>query len=164
MNGPVKRGVPLADEEIFEADGALRDVCVLSAEAGDWDRVISALREPEAAEPQWEVEFSTTHPLGDALLHSGAAALFAALERSGDSASLSVRIDGIWFTSYFFDWSEIEFTFDPVDVVGPPEVEVVEDFMRRVGDACGRRVVMTMETSTHHEGLPALFEYTPGRR
>ncbi|MFF7164883.1 hypothetical protein ACFZBP_26565 [Streptomyces sp. NPDC008086] len=159
MTAPVKRGVPLSDHEIFVVDGALRDVWVLSVEVEDWDRVISAL-----TESAWEVAFSTTHPLGDALLRSGAAALFAALEEGGqDSAAFSVRIDGIWFTSYFFDSSEIEFTFDPADVVGAAEVSVVETFMRRVGDACGRRVVMSMESSSDREGLPALFEYTPER-
>jgi hypothetical protein len=48
--------------------------------------------------------------------------------------------------------------------VGAAEVAVVEAFMRRVGDACGRRVIMTMESSTDHEGLPALFAYAPGQR
>jgi hypothetical protein len=159
VKGPVTRGVSLSDDEIFVVDGALRDVWILSVEVEDWDRVISALTESE-----WEIVFSTTHPLGDALLRSGAAALFSALEESGeDSATLSVRIDGIWFTSYFFDPSEIEFTFDPADVVGASEVSVVEAFMRRVGDACGRRVVMSMESSSDREGLPALFEYTPDR-
>ncbi|MFF4744513.1 hypothetical protein QRN89_13395 [Streptomyces chengbuensis] len=76
-------------------------------------------------------------------------------------ATLAVRIGDIWFTSYFFDPSEIEFTFDPRDVVDESGFAAVESFMRRMGNACGKRVVMTMESWTDHVGLPAMLEYRP---
>lgn len=142
---------------LFVADGALRDVCVLDTEAEDWDRVVRDLVASDCV-----VEFSTTHPRGADLLRSGATALFAALEQSAeDSATLAVLLDRIWFTSYFFDPSEIEFTFDPRDVVDPSGFAAVESFMKRIGDACGKPVVMTMESWTDHVGLPALLEYRP---
>ncbi|MDQ0950122.1 hypothetical protein QFZ24_004045 [Streptomyces phaeochromogenes] len=143
--------------ELFEVDGSLRDVCVLDARVEDWDRVVRDL-----VESDWQVEFTTTHPRGAELLRAGAPELFAALEQSGeDSATLAVCINDIWFTSYFFESAEIEFTFDPSDVVDESGVLVVDNFMKRIGDACGKRVVMTME-STDHEGIPALLEYRPG--
>ncbi|MGQ4438719.1 hypothetical protein ACN6LI_007565 [Streptomyces violaceoruber] len=147
----------LYDSGLFAVDGALRDVCVLDADVEDWERVVRDL-----VASGWVVEFSTTHPRGEELLRSGARELFAALERSReDSVTLAVRIDDIWFTSYFFDPSEIEFTFDPRDVVDESGFAVVEKFMKRIGNASGKRVVMTMESSTDHVGLPALLEYTP---
>ncbi|WP_336555314.1 hypothetical protein [Streptomyces sp. PmtA] len=76
-----------------------------------------------------------------------------------DSATLAVRIGDIWFTSYFFDPSEIEFTFDPRDVVDESGFAAVESFVRRMGNACGKRVVMTMESWTDHVALPAMLEY-----
>ncbi|MFJ2473166.1 hypothetical protein ACIOWI_09280 [Streptomyces sp. NPDC087659] len=143
--------------ELFVVDGALRDVCVLHAEVEDWDRVVRDL-----AASDWVVEFSTTHPRGEELFSSGAPELFAALAQSGeDSATLAVRVGDIWFTAYFFDPSEIEFTFDPRDVVDESGFGAVEGFMKRVGNACGKRVVMTMESSTDHVGLPAMLEYRP---
>ncbi|MGF0176108.1 hypothetical protein ACQF36_38370 [Streptomyces sp. Marseille-Q5077] len=145
------------DSELFVVDGALRDVCVLEAEVEDWGRVVRDL-----VASDWVVEFSTTHPRGEELLRSGASELFGALEQSGeDSATLAVRVDRIWFTSYFFDRSEIEFTFDPRDVVDQSGFAAVESFMKTIGDACGKPVVMTMESSTDHAGLPALLEYRP---
>lgn len=145
------------ESELFVADGALRDVYVLSAEVEDWERVVRDLTASD-----WGVEFSTTHPRGEELLNSGAPELFAELEQSGeDSATLAVRVGEIWFTAYFFDPSEIEFTFDPRDVVDESGFAAVEGFMKRVGNACGKRVVMTMESSTDHAGLPALLEYRP---
>jgi hypothetical protein len=123
----------------------------------DWGRVVRDL-----VASDWVVEFSTTHPRGEELLRSGASELFGAHEESGeDSATLAVRVDRIWFTSYFFDRSEIEFTFDPRDVVDQSGLAAVESFMKTIGDACGKPVVMTMESSTDHRGRPALLEYRP---
>jgi hypothetical protein len=141
---------------MFEPDGALRDVCVLDASEEDWSRVIARLFRNSS-----EVHFSSTLssvPIG---LKSSAGELFSILASNPEeSASFSVKIGTVWFSCYFFDSSEIEFTFDPADVENENSFRHVVDFMGEVGEACGKRVIMTMETSDHRR-IPALLEWIP---
>ncbi|UXY30247.1 hypothetical protein [Streptomyces sp. HUAS TT20] len=71
-----------------------------------------------------------------------------------------VSIGDMWFTSYFFEIEEIEFTFDPCDVVDPKTFESVRDFVTWLGTATGREVIVTMET-TDHSTIPALLRWRP---
>ncbi|MFE7118883.1 hypothetical protein ACFU99_26045 [Streptomyces sp. NPDC057654] len=142
--------------EDFVFDGSLRDVCILDAKIEDWQRVFDSV---ESA--GWEVSFSWTLlevPVGRL---PSAGEVFARLEREPEeSASLAVQVGNVWFTSYFFEVDEIEFTFDPSDVVDLETFAQLEKFIRRLGDSVGKRVVVTMEGSDH-AAMPSLLEYVP---
>ncbi|MEV0265202.1 hypothetical protein AB0I49_28220 [Streptomyces sp. NPDC050617] len=142
--------------EDFVFDGSLRDVCILDAEIGDWQRVFDSL---ESA--GWEVSFSwTLLEASDRGLPS-AREVFERLEgEPEESASLAVQVGSVWFTSYFFEVDEIEFTFDPSDVVDFEAFTQLEKFICRLGDSTGKRVVVTMEGSDH-AAMPSLLEYVP---
>ncbi len=145
--------------DLFVVDGALREVCVLDTDLGDWQRVFSAL--PSCG---WEVSFTTTLPEPSAEVFEVAARLFEELDFDGqESARLAIGVDGIWFACYFFDVSEIEFTFFPGDVTDEASYGAVERFMTWLGDVVGKRVIMTME-GTDHPSMPALLEYVPVAR
>lgn len=141
--------------EDFEADGALRDVCILDADADDWRRVFVALDSTS-----WEFHFSWTLSGESRSDLPGVAEVFQRLSDDPDeSAKLSIRVGSVWFACYFFDVEEIEFTFDPCDVTDQGSFSCLEQFIRCLGDSTGKRVIVTMETASGHAGLPALLEY-----
>lgn len=156
MGGREGVGMQYRSED-FEVDGALRDVCILDASIDDWRNVLAALNSVD-----WTVSFNWT--LSDSIDSSvpDASELFHRLESNPEeSASLAVEVGGIWFTCYFFDVDEIEFTFDPGDVTDLESFTAFEEFVRFLGDSARKRVVVTME-GTDHGAMPALFEYSPG--
>lgn len=142
--------------EDFDVDGALRDVCILDASIDDWRNLLEGL-----ALTDWVVQFAWTLAESTDGAIPDARSLFDRLESEPEeSARLAVEVGGIWFTCYFFDIDEIEFTFDPDDVDGPKSFAHLEAFLRRLGDSTHRRVVVTME-GTDHRAMPALIEYSP---
>ncbi|MCX5557889.1 hypothetical protein [Streptomyces sp. NBC_00038] len=143
-------------QEFFVADGSFRDLCILDADLADWQRLLSSL-----SLLKWPVFFSTTYSREPSELPGSARELFEELALdSEESATLAIQADGIWFTCYFFEVEEIEFTFDPVDVVDEASFGMLERFMKWLGDTCGKEVRMTME-GTDHPSMPALFTYSP---
>ncbi|CAL9375764.1 hypothetical protein SUDANB95_00952 [Actinosynnema sp. ALI-1.44] len=143
----------------FVVDGALRDVCVLDTGVEDWRNVISAL--PFDA---WEVSFESTIEAAGLRSADGVTRLLETIFFSDDaSARMAIGVGGVWFFCYFFELEEIEFTFDPQDIVDEASFGSLTAFMRWLGEACGKRVVMTME-STDHRSIPALLEYLPARQ
>jgi hypothetical protein len=144
------------DPSLFEVDGSLRDICVLNASRDDWSRVVSRL-----FEAQRETQFTTTLDYTPDV-RTDAGKLLDTLESHPEAnATFSVRFGSIWFTCYFFEASEIEFTFDPADVVDASSFHDVAAFMSEVGMACGKSVIMTMESNDHHHHIPALLEWAP---
>ncbi|MEV7213442.1 hypothetical protein AB0O31_10185 [Kitasatospora cineracea] len=116
--------------EDFLVDGALRDLCILDANVEDWQRIISSLSSSE-----WEVSFTMTLSAEPPGVLNDARELFETLAIDGeDSATLAILVDDIWFTCYFFDMGEVEFTFDPEDVSDETSFRSVERFMRWLGD------------------------------
>lgn len=140
--------------EHFETDGALRDVCVLDATMQDWQRMLDGL----SALP-WTVIFRWALSDSPADSMPGARELWERLERDPDeNATLSLRVGEIWFTCYFFSDDEIEFTFDPADVVDEKSFSSLREFIQWLGDSTRREVIMTMEGS-EHESMPKLLSY-----
>jgi len=121
---------PVYREEDFVADGALRDVCVLDATIDDWRRMFDGL--PAALGRHvltWTLSGTTESGALDA------SAVWSRLETDPEeSASLAIDVDGVWFTCYFFDLAEIEFTFDPSDVVDDATFAPVCAFVTWLGD------------------------------
>ncbi|MCS0604237.1 hypothetical protein NX794_23915 [Streptomyces sp. LP11] len=90
-----------------------------------------------------------------------AAAVWSRLEGDPEeSANLAIDVDGVWFTCYFFDIEEIEFTFDPSDVIDATSFAPVRAFVTWLGRATGREVIVTME-GTDHAAMPALIRWRP---
>nr|WP_237498692.1 MULTISPECIES: hypothetical protein [unclassified Streptomyces] len=142
--------------EDFEVDGALRDVCILDASITDWRNLLEGLKSRD-----WTVCFAWTLSESNDGVIPDADGLFGRLETEPEeSARLAVQVGDIWFTCYFFDIDEIEFTFDPADVDGPLPFAHMEAFVRWLGDATRKDVVVTME-GTDHRAMPALIEYSP---
>ncbi|WP_329374315.1 hypothetical protein [Streptomyces sp. NBC_01483] len=75
---------------------------------------------------------------------------------------LAIDVGGMWFTCYFFDIKEIEFTFDPADVVDAESFSAVREFVCWLGDSTGREVIVTMERNDHGS-MPRLLHYSPRR-
>ncbi|MFG2605603.1 hypothetical protein ACGFT2_18965 [Streptomyces sp. NPDC048514] len=147
---------PVYQAEDFVADGALRDVCVLDTTIDDWRRMFDGLRSvPGHHVLTWTLSGTTDSGALDA------SAVWSRLERDPEeSASLAIDVDGVWFTCYFFDIEEIEFTFDPSDVVDKTTFAPVRAFVTWLGTATGREVIVTME-GTDHAAMPALIRWRP---
>jgi hypothetical protein len=139
-------------EEDFQADGSLRDVCVLGADLPTWERLVRVV-----ASSPWDIQFDVNGEPGR-LEDFSVRDLFAAMAEGMDaSARLAVRVGELWFTCFFFDVQEIEFSFDPSELAHGQHFGSLENFMVWLHEACGRRVVLTMET-THHDDIPPLLE------
>ena len=66
------------------------------------------------------------------------------LESETDSL-LSFYVGPIQLACHFFSAVEIEFDFDPRQVSGETEIEQLDRFMRLLGDATGKQVILTQE-------------------
>ncbi|MFI5936341.1 hypothetical protein [Actinoplanes sp. NPDC051494] len=139
-------------EEDFEADGSLRDVCVLGVDLSVWDRLVQA-----AVKAPWDYQFDVNgEPCR--LENFSVRGLFVSKGEGDDvSARLGIRVGKIWFYCFFFDLQEIEFSFDPAELEGGQQFGSLEQFMIWLAETCDRRVVVTMETFRHDE-IPALIE------
>lgn len=148
------QGEPMYRAEDFVADGALRDVCVLDAELEDWQHMFSGLRTlPGRHVFTWTLADATDTGIPEA------SAVWSRLDEDPEeSVSLAIEIGGMWFTCYFFEVEEIEFTFDPADVVSQETFTPVRDFVKWLGNSTGREVVVTME-GNDHAAMPALIRW-----
>ncbi|MEU5534835.1 hypothetical protein [Streptomyces sp. NPDC020362] len=142
--------------EDFVVDGALRDACILDTTLDDWRRMFEGLRVlPGRHVLTWTLADTSDTCIPDA------PAVWSRLEQDPEeSASLAIDIGGMWFTSHLFEIEEIEFTFDPRDVVDQETFEPVRDFVTWLGTATGQEVIVTME-GTDHATMPALLRWQP---
>ncbi|MEU8975447.1 hypothetical protein AB0D11_40615 [Streptomyces monashensis] len=147
---------PVYRAEVFVADGALRDVCVLDTTIDDWRRMFDGLRAvPGNHVLTWTLSGTAESGALDASV------VWSRREQDPEeSASLAIDVDGVWFTCYFFDIEEMEFTFDPSDVAGTATFAPVHAFVTWLGTATGREVIVTME-GTDHAAMPALVRWRP---
>lgn len=142
--------------EDFEVDGALRDICVFDTDVRDWELLISAL-----SRSGWAVRFRLILPDGEVDVLESVSELLDRLAVDGEiSAAMSVRVDEVMFSCYFFEPERVEFTFDPRDITGESSFASLEKFMTWLGMTTGKRVVMTME-SMDQRLLPPLLEFLP---
>lgn len=142
--------------EDFVVDGSMRDVCILDADLQTWQRLFDGLQHAPG-----QVSFTTTFEKEPPGVTTNAAALFEELQFDPSaSTTLAIQVDHIWFTCYFFDQDEIEFTFHTEDVHDDQTFESLERFVRWLADTCGKRAAVTVE-STDHRSIPALLEYSP---
>jgi hypothetical protein len=132
----------------FELDGSLRDVYILNADVGVWQKVIDSLR-------------SSDYPLlydvngTEATLPENVADVFGI--RSDVGLSLSVEAEGILLNCHFFTEEEVEFDLDPREMDSEERLQALFRFKRRIGEAAGRQVIMTPENAAHHP----VFVFSP---
>ncbi|MFL5731924.1 MAG: hypothetical protein ACJ78Q_01885 [Chloroflexia bacterium] len=117
-------------------DGSWRDICVQGVAIADWQRVVDWLR----AGP-YPVEFL----LGGepAPLPADVSPLFALSNEIG--VLMSVDLEGTIANCHFFWHKEIEFDIDPRQVNSEEREEAIADFMRALGRAVGKDVILTPE-------------------
>ncbi|TIT17924.1 MAG: hypothetical protein E5W81_18180 [Mesorhizobium sp.] len=118
----------------FAWDGSWRDIYVLNTSEADWQGVWNILLEwtpPASFSVSGKIE---SMPLGvEAVLESETGSL------------LSFYVGPIQLACHFFSADEIEFDFDPRQVTGKTEVEHLDRFMRLLGDATGKPIILTQE-------------------
>lgn len=138
-------------QEDFEADGSLRDVCVLGTDLAAWEGLVRVARNAP-----WDRQFEVngeSYPLEDFSVRD----FFASKDEGVDvSARLGIRVGALWFDCFFFDAGEIEFSFDPSELANGQHFGSLEKFMIWLAETCDRRVVVTMET-IRHDDIPPLL-------
>jgi hypothetical protein len=135
--------------EQFEVDGSLRDVCVLGTNVSVWERLLSAVPEvPGGHQFEFELDGEAV-PLADFSVRR-----YFADDTGEFSPTLRLRFGELWFSCFFFEQAEIEFSFGPEDLGGGVHFKSLELFMLWLAEVCDRRVILTMEhSSSHHDAI-----------
>jgi hypothetical protein len=131
----------------FEPDGALRDIYVIEADAGVWDRAFEFLLKDGSAH----------YSVDDAEAPLPASAADALRVWPQHSPLLVVDRDDIEYACHFFSADRVELDFWPEDVQGAAEFEALERFVIGLGRVTGRVVLVTFEGSEAAE----IFRYDP---
>ena len=120
----------------FDRDGSLRDLYAFETSDVDWDRFLRALR-------GWgfPVQFS----IDGAPSEMPESARSAFEIRAQAAPLLVVDIGGIRLCCHFFTDEQLELDLDPSEVDSPSRLECLTAFMRRLGQALQRTVVLTPE-------------------
>ena len=131
----------------FEWDGSWRDLYVLDASLDDWQRLLDYLR---ASNHGLTFKRETEEPLPDR-------ASDAFVGADDVRPLLQVDIGGVVLNCHFFTEDEIELDLDPREVETDASAASVFGFMRGIGRAVGKPVLLTPESMS---GLP-LITYDP---
>lgn len=132
----------------FEWDGSLRDLYVWNTSIEDWDRLLNAVRSHS-----YPVEFLLGGEL--AALPEKVSDIFAITHDK--AAFLGIDVSGLRVHSHFFTLEEIEMDLDPRQFRGQKELDALLTFMRFMGQALNREVIMTPENCPDI----AVFIYAP---
>jgi hypothetical protein len=124
----------------WKVDGALRDIYVHATTRLDWQQALDLVRERG-----WAASYSEDGKLVEMPTDVG-----EIFRRRGAEVGVLWQITpsaGVRINSHLFDESEIEFDLDPKEIVGQVELDVVCEFVRSVGRALTKRVLVTEENS-----------------
>jgi hypothetical protein len=116
-------------------DGALRDIYVFESDLDEWQKVLNFVRR---AYP-----FTYRVDDVDTPLPVSIGTIFQ--DRSEHTHLLAVQAGDVSIHCHFFLEDEIEFDVNPREIESEAEEDEVVKFMRGIGDALGRQVVLTME-------------------
>jgi len=133
----------------FDWDGSLRDIYVLATDEGDWQRMLRWL-----ATSAYPVQFTIgdqPHPLPN----TGVADIVSSWSET--SVLLRVDPDRLGLNRHFFCVEQIEFDPDPRDISTADQFSDLLNFMRGVGDAVGKEVILTPENGEQYP----LLRYSP---
>jgi hypothetical protein len=130
-------------------DGSLLDMYVFDVSNSDWQLVLDALRSQT-----WRLEYThdgsarpLPHDVGEIFRHRGEAA-----------TTLHIwPAPNIMVNSHFFSEDEIEFDFDPRQLHGQDDLDVMCTVLHLVGTTLNQRVYVTPENTADR----ALLVYDP---
>jgi hypothetical protein len=135
--------------EDWEVDGTLRDIYVVSTTENDWQRLLDLVRAGTWPYAYTEGEHSASLP-------TKVADIFAPRTHS---LLLQVwPMEGVAIHCYFFQRDQIEFDLDPREVVGQRELDAVCGFVREIGQALDKPVLVTWESAPSEP----ILRYEPG--
>lgn len=123
---------------LFDADdGSLLDAYVFDVGLDDWQRVVDTVRGQA-----WSLHYTVdgcASPLPEQVR-----AIFAA--KPGSSTTLHIRpVADVLVNTHFFSDDEIEFDFSPRELQGQERLDVLCSFLRTIGRALGKPIVVTPE-------------------
>lgn len=121
--------------------GALRDIYVPAVTADDWQAVL------EAVTSRWPSSYLVDGVPGQL---PDARTFFADGREREAAHLLRVSVSPlINLNAHFFCEDEIEFDFDPRELLSDEDLTAVLDFMRVIGRAVGKPVLVSVESSPH---------------
>lgn len=126
----------------FAPDGSLRDLLVLETEEHDWRSI-------------WKI-FGSMTPLPTLTVGGDARPMPNDVQEAWRLAEkhhvvLAIPVGILSIHCHFFDQAEMEMDIDPGEVIGPEALQALADFMRIVGEATGKTVLLTHENSRDRE-------------
>ncbi len=127
-------------KEDFRGDGSLRDIYITPATLADWQAVYSLVRGYSG------VEFLVDGAVQ--LLPDSVEQAFAI--RLSASPMLRFSIGRVLVAFHFFTSEEIECDFVPNEVTSQVDLDALLAFVRQLGDATSKRVVITPENVSEH--------------
>ena len=136
-------------------DGSLRDLYVFETSESDWDILLASLS-------SWPYEASFLVDGEPVAIPDTAAVAFEIRNRA--APTLRIDVSGISVCAHFFTPDEVEFDIDPREVSDPGSLAALSEFVRRLGQALGRPVVLTHENRpedviARYLPRPGAFEY-----
>ncbi|PIB35722.1 hypothetical protein BFP72_10115 [Reichenbachiella sp. 5M10] len=120
--------------ELLTLNGALRDIFILGSTLDDWNNVLHGLKNSD-----YGLDFLIDSEPAE--LPHNAEEIF----KIENSKTLRVRQDNIFFNSYFFVDSEIDFDIDPRDFVAFEQGEDLVNFMRFLSNLTNKPCILTPE-------------------
>jgi hypothetical protein len=119
----------------FECDGSVRDIYIMHCTLDDWAKTYEVLAEWPRSE--FFVDDIAQPP------PSRVEDVFALIEKS--AALLRVRVGNSVVNAHFFWAEEIECDIDPREVTSQAGLDALLDFIRQLGDATGKRFMLSPE-------------------
>lgn len=132
----------------FEWDGSLRDIYVSDASPRDWDEFIRALG-------SWNYRADFSLDGTSSTLPESAAQLFE--NRASSAPLLQIHLGSVTVCCHFFWDEQLEFDLDPREVNGEAAFSEILRFMRQLGHAVDKSVVLTPENMPE----APIITYTP---
>lgn len=131
----------LAWDEVSEdwrSEGELRDLYVFETTEEEWQRVVDAVR------TRWPSAFLADGQPAE--MPAGVPQIFEMALSQALLWRIALR-EGLSANCHFFVREEIEFDVDPREVSSQRGLDAVCEFVRIVGQAASKAVVLTMESS-----------------
>lgn len=135
---------------LFEVDdGSLLDAYVFDVGPTDWQLVVDTVRGQS-----WSLDYTVDG--FPSRLPQDVRAIFAAQPRQ--STTLHIRpVADVLVNTHFFSDDEIEFDFSPHELQGQERLDVLCSFLRTIGRALAKPIVVTPENTPGCH----LLTYTP---
>jgi hypothetical protein len=141
--------------EDFKRDGSLRDIYITPATLTEWRAIYPLLC--DFAEVEFSVD-GVIQPTTPAMVEQAFAV------RCSASPLLSFRVSRTLISFHFFSEDEIECDVSPHEMTSQMDLDALLGFIRQLGDATSKRVIITPENCREHPFISyrpqsGVFEY-----